>query len=105
MTNALVPLLDCINRTFIPLMKQNAAAFRPDAARTNEAAFDAGEQLYDGNLMGYPFRAVCKTFQVRVWRDLCQQWARLDDDSRRRLAAFGVDGDWFTTAHGRERTA
>ena len=104
MTDALLPLLDCIHRTFIPLMQQNAAAFRPDAPRTNEAAFEACEQLYDGELMGHPFRAVCKTFQVRVWHDLCSQWAQLDDGSRRRLAALGVDGNWFTTAPRRERT-
>ncbi len=96
LTEALRPLLDCIRETFVPLMRQNAAAFRPDAPRTNEAAFDAGEQLYDGQLMGHPFRAVCKTFQVRVWRDLCRLWGQLDDGSRRRLAALRIDGDWFT---------
>jgi len=104
MTEALVPLLDCIKRTFIPLMRQNAGAFRPDAPRTNEAAFDAGEQLYDGELLGHPFRAVCKTFQVRVWQDLCSRWAQLDDESRRRLAALGVDGDGFTTARRQQRS-
>ena len=38
--------------------------------RFNEAAFDAGRALYDGTLLGRPFRSVAKTFQVRVWRDL-----------------------------------
>ena len=85
-TPALRPLLDCIAKTFIPLMQQNAAAFTPGAPRTNEAAFDAGEQLYDGVLMGHPFRAVCKTFQVRTWRDLQAQWKNLESRERQRVS-------------------
>lgn len=76
------PLLDWICRTFIPLMQQNYDAWlRHSAAgetRYNEAAFDAGRALYDGTLLGRPFRSVVKTFQVRVWRDLRAEWDALD---------------------------
>jgi glutathione S-transferase len=82
-------LLDAISRTFVPLMVQNEAAY--DAARAagetlfNEAAFDRGRAIYQGTLLGLPFRAVVKTFQVRVWRELRGAWAMLDDASRARL--------------------
>ena len=41
--------------------------------------------LYDGELMGHPFRSVVKTFQVRVWRELCGQWRGLDEAARGEL--------------------
>lgn len=78
------PLLQCIAETFIPLMQQNEVAYDQALSRGqhlfNEAAFDRGEALYDGKLMGYPFRSVVKTFQVVSWRALCQQWQSLDPD-------------------------
>ncbi len=79
-------LFDAIARTFVPLMIQNEAAY--DAARAagetlfNEPAFDRGRALYDGTLLGCPFRAVAKTFQVRVWRELRSAWALLDTPMR-----------------------
>jgi glutathione S-transferase len=79
-------LLDAISRTFMPLMAQNAAAY--DAARAggetlfNERAFNRGRALYDGTLLGCPFRSVVKTFQVRVWRELCGAWRALDEQAR-----------------------
>ena len=79
-------LLDAISRTFVPLMMQNEAAYA--AARSageelfNETAFDRGRALYDGTLLGCPFRAVVKTFQVRVWRELRGAWAALDAPAR-----------------------
>jgi hypothetical protein len=82
-------LLDAISRTFIPLMVQNEAAY--DAARAagetlfNEAAFDRGRAIYQGTLLGLPFRAVVKTFQVRVWRELRDAWNMLDEASRAQL--------------------
>lgn len=82
-------LLDVISRTFVPLMVQNEAAY--DAARAagetlfNEAAFDRGRAIYQGMLLGRPFRAVVKTFQVRVWRELRDAWAMLDEPSRAQL--------------------
>ena len=39
--------------------------------------FDQGQALYDGTLMGQPFRAAIKTFQVAVWRELCADWQQL----------------------------
>lgn len=79
-------LLDAINRTFVSLMVQNESAY--DAARAagetlfNERAFERGRALYDGTLLGCPFRSVVKSFQVRVWHELRDAWGVLDDQAR-----------------------
>lgn len=90
------PLLAWIAETFVPLMQQNRDAWRRHRAagerRFNEAAFDAGRALYDGVLLGVPFRSVAKTFQVRVWQSLCDEWRRLDGAERARFAAHGPAG-------------
>ncbi|MCB1705849.1 MAG: glutathione S-transferase C-terminal domain-containing protein [Halioglobus sp.] len=89
LTPSLQPLLRMICATFVPLMVQNAAAYARELAAGetlfNEAAFDRGRALYDGRLLGHPFRAVVKTFQVRVWRDLKASWSALDGDTRMAL--------------------
>ena len=86
------PLLAWIASGFVPLMKQNRAAYERAHARGerrfNEAAFDAGRALYDGVLCGHPFRSVAKSFQVRVWRDLVRAWRALPADARARAAAL-----------------
>jgi glutathione S-transferase len=88
----LAPLLEIIAETFMPVMRQNAAAYRAavDQGQTlfNEAAFDRGEALYDGTLMDQPFRSVAKSFQVPVWRDLCRSWAALEEGPREQLQAL-----------------
>lgn len=93
------PLLALLGATFVPLMRQNerawAAARAAGQTRFNEAAFDRGEALYDGTLRGHPFRAVARTFQVRVWRDLLDSWRTLDREQRAALADRGLFGDWF----------
>lgn len=85
-TDSLKPLLQSITETFVPLMQQNEVAYEAALAKGqrlfNEAAFDRGEALYDGELMGQPFRAVVKTFQVVTWRELCEEWRALNDDTR-----------------------
>ena len=82
-------LLAIIMKTFAPLMVQNERAYlravEAGATVFNEAAFDAGAALYDGELLGHPFRSVAKTFQVRVWRDLCGCWRSLDSAARDEL--------------------
>ena len=82
-------LLRLIGDTFIPLMKQNFAAWQDAVAagesRFNEAAFNQGRALYDGELMGYPFRHVVKTFQVSVWQDLEKAWNALSPVDRQQL--------------------
>jgi hypothetical protein len=82
-------LLKLIGDTFIPLMKQNFAAWKEAVAagesRFNEAAFNEGRALYDGELMGYPFRHVVKTFQVSVWQDLEKAWNALSPVDRQQL--------------------
>jgi glutathione S-transferase len=92
---SLQPLLAEIARTYLPLMRQNAAAYaRLSAAGEttfNEAGFDRGRGLYDGILDGEPFRAVVKTFQVRSWRDLRARWAALGPDAKARVAALMPD--------------
>jgi glutathione S-transferase len=86
LTPSLGPLLRIICNTFVPLMMQNEQAYEKalDSGETlfNEAAFNSGRALYDGRLLEYPFRAVVKTFQVRVWRELKSSWAALADTDR-----------------------
>ena len=83
------PLLGWVDRTFVPLMRQNLQAYERHRAAGetlfNEAAFDRGRSLYDGELLGSRFRSVAKTFQVRVWRDLQIAWRALPSSSRERL--------------------
>jgi glutathione S-transferase len=75
-------LVEEIGKTFVPLMVQNEAAYERCLAQGetsfNEAAFDAGVSLYDGELCGVAFRSVVKTFQVKVWRRLKARWHDLD---------------------------
>ena len=54
--------------------------------------------LYDGELLGRPFRSVAKTFQVRVWRDLRRDWDALAAADRARLEAL------LPPAHGLDRS-
>lgn len=88
------PLLSWVETCFVPLMKANAAAYaRCQAAgqtRWNEAAFDRGEALFDLDWRGAPARAVVKTFQLRVWRDLCEQASALSEEAQRYVSAFGT---------------
>jgi glutathione S-transferase len=102
---ALNPLLEIISATFLPLMTQNLAAYKQASAAGetlfNEAAFDAGRGLYDGMLLGQPFRAVIKTFQVRVWQDLRASWQTLSPAHRElvagHLGAAGLENLQSTT--------
>lgn len=88
------PLLAEVGWIFVPLMRQNAAAYyRFRAAgetRFNERGFDAGRALYDGVLDNRPFRSVAKTFQVRVWQSLLREWDVLTDADRERLRALEI---------------
>lgn len=98
-TDALEPLLQCIAETFIPLMRQNEVAYEGAVAQGqrifNEAAFERNEALYDGSLMGLPFRSVVKSFQVVTWRELRQQWQALENSVRQELALqFPQLEDW-----------
>ena len=89
LTSSLKPLLGIITRTFVALMRQNEKAYEHAVADGetvfNEAAFDRHRALYDGHLLGHPFRAVAKTFQVRVWRELKESWQALDVQDRNSL--------------------
>jgi glutathione S-transferase len=92
LADAARPLLAIIMSTFAPLMVQNEAAFRlaTEAGETvfNETAFDQGRALFEGELLGHPFRSVVKTFQVRVWKDLRESWSRLPQADRTGLAGW-----------------
>lgn len=85
----LKPLLNIIMGTFSALMVQNKQAWekaRHNAETVfNETAFDQGKALYDGQLRGHPFRSVVKTFQVRVWQELCDHWHSLQPDQQTRV--------------------
>lgn len=92
LSEQLLPLLDIIGETFMPLMRQNETAYASALGQGqtlfNEAAFDRGEALYDGSLLGMPFRSVAKSFQVAVWRELCQCWQQLQQSDREQLHAL-----------------
>ncbi len=98
----LVPLIEAIGETFSPLMRQNAVAFERYRAEGksefNEAAFDRGDCLYEGELLDRPFRAVAKSFQVVVWREVCEAWSALSVENRRALSARypTLDDDAFS---------
>jgi hypothetical protein len=89
LTPALQPLLRIISQTFIPLMDQNEAAYEQALATGetlfNEAAFNRHRALYHGQLLEHPFRAVVKTFQVGVWRELKAKWWALAAQDRAAL--------------------
>jgi glutathione S-transferase len=93
---ALAPLLAEVRRTYVPLMRQNAAAYerwkREGERHFNERAFDAGRALYDGEIDGRPFRAVAKSFQARVWRERVAEWHALPADARGRIEAVLPSG-------------
>jgi hypothetical protein len=92
----LTPLLRAVLDVFPPLMAANARAHAEAVGRGerlfNERAFDRGRALWDGTLLGRPFRSVVKSFQVRVWREVCAAWASLPADARRTVAALVGDG-------------
>src|SRR5262249_49013405 len=100
-------------RTFVPLMQQNHDAWQQHQAagetRFNEAAFDAGRSLYNGTLLGRPFRSVVKTFQVRVWRALRDEWDALGGEPQQRLEGLlpmplGLDRDGIVSIDARPDT-
>jgi glutathione S-transferase len=100
----LTPLLRAVLDVFPPLMAANARAHADTVARGervfNEAAFDRGVALYDGTLLGRPFRSVVKTFQVRVWREVCAAWAALPAEGRRTVAGLVADGQDLDAVFG-----
>ena len=79
-------LLNILMGTYGALMVQNERAYMHAESNGqihfNEAAFNAGEALYAGKLRGYPFRTVIKSFQVRPWRELKQQWRALNETNK-----------------------
>lgn len=99
LSDALRPLLAIVQQTFTPLMVQNERAWRSATARGetlfNEAAFDRGRALYDGELLGRPFRAVVKTFQVRVWHEVRDAWRALCDEDRAALRELLQSSELF----------
>jgi len=87
--DALAPLLDEIVRIHVPLMEQNERAYERHKAegqtRFNESAFQRNQALYDGELLGQPFRAVAKTFQAKGWRNLKARYRDLEPAHRSAL--------------------
>lgn len=105
LSERLTPLLEVIGDTFLPLMGQNAAAyqraFTQGQTLFNEEAFDQSQALYTGELLGEPFRAAIKSFQVVVWRELCDAWHTLptQDRDQLRLRYRGLAHEDFATGH------
>lgn len=99
---SLKPFLVFAMEVFVPLMEQNARAWQQLQGRGqrvyNEAAINKGVALYDGELCGQPYRSVVKTFQVRVWQDLCRLWQDLPVDSRQALQGMLPGSAAFTPA-------
>jgi glutathione S-transferase len=97
LSQSLEPLFEIVLATYVPLMRSNAAACASLLARGerrfNQKAFDAGVSLFDGELLGYPYRSVAKSFQARSWRDLCAAWSALDAVSRQRVASLACRSD------------
>ena len=92
----LAPLLRAVLDVFPPIMAANAGAHATAVARGerlfNEVGFDRGRALYEGTVLGHPFRSVAKTFQVRVWREVCAAWSALPAGARGAVAALVGDG-------------
>ena len=90
-SDKLIALLDIIMNTFVPLMKQNEAAYEQYTAQGetlfNEEAWRQDKALFEGELMGHPFKTVTKSFTVQVWRDIKDNWASLSDKQRGDLSA------------------
>lgn len=97
---ALKPLLEEISRIHLPLMQQNAAAHQrlkmQGQRRFNEAAFNAGEALYSGQLDGQAYRSVAKSFQARSWRDCRARWQALSEIQQHQLAELMPNGATFS---------
>ncbi|MFN2426527.1 MAG: hypothetical protein ABR587_08790, partial [Candidatus Binatia bacterium] len=84
-------LLDVFTDTFVPLMRANEGAFEKRAEQQtvfNERAFERGIALFDSVLLGWPYRSVVKTFQVRAWRDLRRDWLALAREDRDQVSAL-----------------
>mmetsp|Transcript_1228 Transcript_1228/g.1640 ORF Transcript_1228/g.1640 Transcript_1228/m.1640 type:complete len:172 (-) Transcript_1228:66-581(-) len=97
LVDPLLPLIDHIFETFVPLMQENERAYlqhlRNGTTVFNEKAFNKKEALYTGRLIfnGHKFGSVAKTFQVKVWRDLKLEYSKLSVSSKRLLAsALGI---------------
>lgn len=88
----LLPLVDEICRTHIPLMQQNLVACNAWLAHGeslfNEAAFNNRQALYEGQLDGRPFRHVAKRFQAQTWRQCQSRWNALPGTATSELLAL-----------------
>lgn len=89
---SIAPLLRIVSKTFVPLMQQNESAYvgasRAGETMFNERAFNRGRALYEGELLGRPFRSVAKTFQVQVFRELRGAWGELAPTQRATFEAL-----------------
>ena len=88
----LKPLISIILNTFVPLMKQNEAAYLLHKSQGetlfNETAWRKDRALYTGDIMGHPFKSVCKTFTVQVWRDILKNWHDLGIENSLTLMSY-----------------
>ena len=87
-------LLVWASEAFIPLMSQNAEAYQncpvEKGGPRNEKAYNRGLNLFEGELMGHPYRTVVKDFQVKTHREILSLFAGLSASDKAKLAHFGV---------------
>jgi hypothetical protein len=99
--SSLTSLLTEICRVFVPLMQQNYKAYQGCRKRGetlfNEKAFWKNRSLYNGQLDGTPFRAVVKSFQVKIWLELRKQWTALNKAEKEQVEKH------LPTDHGLDR--
>ena len=84
----LSPLMIEITETYLELMYANerayATAHRKGQRRFNEPALLVKDEgaIYDVTIRGTSFRHVIKTFHVKYWRNLKEEWRALDATQR-----------------------
>jgi hypothetical protein len=83
------PLVALAVEAFLPFLQANSEAYerhgRPVARDANEPAYWRGDKLFDGTLLGFPYRTVVKTFQVAVLQDLQRRFQDLGESTRMAL--------------------
>jgi glutathione S-transferase len=92
LNEAIKPLLAWCCRYFVPLMQQNYCAYQQHKNQGetlfNERGFNDRRGIFEGALQGHPFRSVAKTFQVKAWKTLHQQWQQLPTEEKSTLESL-----------------
>jgi len=80
-------LIEEINTIFVPLQQANSWAFemyqKQGQNELNESALWKGQALFQSALRGVAYKMVTKTFQHKVWKNLLNDFERLDASDKR----------------------